>query len=628
MEEDITFNKLITKLNEFQKRHPQLNSFGFGNLIEFGKDVENTTPLYPLMFVVPQGITYQESLTQYSLQIFFADRLNDDNDGSVSIVSSMSQIARDLLGVLKLNEDFMYLGDYNFPVTAAPFLERFNDVLAGVSLTLNIDVSDYLDICQLNEYLEPTPTDFIMVVDTTQNGSPSDEMRLPIDISNGTIDWGDGNVDTNVTSTISSTLNHTYSTPGIYTIKISPELTRVSFSGGDDRRKLIDIKNWGLTSWSSMDGAFRDCQNLDISATDVPDLSNVTSMNQMFRICKNLKFNSSVGNWDVSNVSNMNFLFDDTLFNQDISNWDVSNVTTMSSMFANSPFNQPIGNWNVSKLTTMVGMFQNSDFNQPIGDWDVSNVSSLFNTFRNASSFNQDLSKWNTSKVGLMTSTFEGTNFNQDISEWDTSNVGRFDGMFKNSPFNQPIGNWDVSRCVIFSSMFEGTPFNQPIGDWDVSDGLNFQGMFQNSQFNQPIGNWNPSKATNLSNLFRFNTNFNQDISQWNVSTIQFFNAMFDGSTSFNQNLGDWNLRINGIVCPNMFNNSGLSPENYSRTLIGWANYVNSNNDKPSNVFSFGAVGLQYNNIVYGGNPYDNAVDARNYLVNTANWNITDGGQL
>lgn len=158
MEQDITFNKLITKLEEFQKRHPQLNSFGFGNLIEFGKDIDNTAPLYPLMFVVPQAITYEEPLTQYSLQIFFADRLNDDNDGSVSIVSSMSQIARDLLGTLKLNEDFRYLGDYDFPVTAAPFLERFNDVLAGVSITLNLNVGDYLDICQLNEYIDNTLT--------------------------------------------------------------------------------------------------------------------------------------------------------------------------------------------------------------------------------------------------------------------------------------------------------------------------------------------------------------------------------------------------------------------------------------------------------------------------------------
>ncbi|MDC0142023.1 BspA family leucine-rich repeat surface protein [bacterium] len=44
-------------------------------------------------------------------------------------------------------------------------------------------------------------------------------------------------------------------------------------------------------------------------------------------------------------------------FNQDIGNWNVSNVTTMKSMFNDTPFNQNIGGWNVSKVTDMGGMF-------------------------------------------------------------------------------------------------------------------------------------------------------------------------------------------------------------------------------------------------------------------------------
>jgi len=36
-----------------------------------------------------------------------------------------------------------------------------------------------------------------------------------------------------------------------------------------------------------------------------------------------------------------------TTFNQDIGNWDVSNVTDMSGMFADTTFNQDIGNWDV-----------------------------------------------------------------------------------------------------------------------------------------------------------------------------------------------------------------------------------------------------------------------------------------
>ena len=159
MEEYITFKKLMDKLEEFANRHPNINSFGYGNLVEFGKDIDNTAPLYPLMFIVPQGITYNNAVTQYSLQIFFADRLNDDLEGSISIISEMSLITKDLLGIFKLDDEYMYIADYDFPINSQPFQERFDDVLAGVTSTINFNVSDYLDICQLEPLVNhPTPT--------------------------------------------------------------------------------------------------------------------------------------------------------------------------------------------------------------------------------------------------------------------------------------------------------------------------------------------------------------------------------------------------------------------------------------------------------------------------------------
>ena len=49
----------------------------------------------------------------------------------------------------------------------------------------------------------------------------------------------------------------------------------------------------------------------------------------------------------------MSNLFDDLdKFNGDISKWDVSNVTDMSFMFCGCrSFNQPLANWDVSKVT-------------------------------------------------------------------------------------------------------------------------------------------------------------------------------------------------------------------------------------------------------------------------------------
>ena len=53
----------------------------------------------------------------------------------------------------------------------------------------------------------------------------------------------------------------------------------------------------------------------------------------------NPKFNRDISNWDVSNVTNMSYMFYGcTNFNQDISNWNVSNVINMGSMFLNVLF--------------------------------------------------------------------------------------------------------------------------------------------------------------------------------------------------------------------------------------------------------------------------------------------------
>ena len=81
--------------------------------------------------------------------------------------------------------------------------------------------------------------------------------------------------------------------------------------------------------------------------------------------------------WDVSNITDMSFMFfDATNFNQPLNNWDVSNVTDTAHMFNNAQnFNQPLNDWDVSNVTDTAYMFNNAqNFNQPLNDWDVSNI--------------------------------------------------------------------------------------------------------------------------------------------------------------------------------------------------------------------------------------------------------------
>ena len=84
------------------------------------------------------------------------------------------------------------------------------------------------------------------------------------------------------------------------------------------------------------------------------DVSNITDMSYMFR---SSKFNGDISQWDVSNFTNMCCMFKGSEFNSDISKWNVSNVKDMRYMFYKSEFNGDISKWNVSKVTNMSDMF-------------------------------------------------------------------------------------------------------------------------------------------------------------------------------------------------------------------------------------------------------------------------------
>ena len=112
----------------------------------------------------------------------------------------------------------------------------------------------------------------------------------------------------------------------------------------------------------------------------------------------------------------------------DISSWDVSNVTDMSFMFSGIGLNSFVGDindWNVSGVANMSFMFDdNEKFNQDISNWNVQNVTNMQRMFSQANAFNQDISKWNVSKVKNMESMFKrATSFNQNLNPWEVGNV-------------------------------------------------------------------------------------------------------------------------------------------------------------------------------------------------------------
>ena len=199
-------------------------------------------------------------------------------------------------------------------------------------------------------------------------------------------------------------------------------------------------------------------------------------------------------------------------------------------------------------------------------------------------------------------------NFHQAVDECLATNP--VDGLCTNSEYGA-MPDWDVSKVTDMDRAFDGRDvFNVDISNWDVSNVTNMSSMFINAtSFNQPLNNWNVSNVTNMFQMFTIASVFNQDLNSWDVSSVTNMSSMFFYATSFNQSLNNWDIS-SVINMQEMFSYSSLSTDNYDGVLNSW-----SQQDVISGVI-LRAIGVNY----------CNGEDARQNLIDTYGWIITDDG--
>ena len=164
-------------------------------------------------------------------------------------------------------------------------------------------------------------TSFITTWRTT---TTNETITIPTDGGSGynyDISTSDGQTFTGVTGSQAIT----FASAGDYDVSISGAFPRIYFNNGLERAKILDIKQWGNIAWTSFLKSFFGCVNLQLTATDSPNLSNAPTLQNMFRGCVSL--NPSISHWDVSNITNMRALLQQTLFNQNIGSWDITSVS-------------------------------------------------------------------------------------------------------------------------------------------------------------------------------------------------------------------------------------------------------------------------------------------------------------
>jgi surface protein len=224
-----------------------------------------------------------------------------------------------------------------------------------------------------------------------------------------------------------------------------------------------------------------------------------------------------------------------------------------------SSFNQDIGNWNVSNVTNMSVMFYGaSSFNQPIGTWNTTNVTNMYHMFYGASSFNKTISYdstnqyWNTSNVTNMDQMFYGaTNFNNGGASEDTTH---------------PM-NWIVSQfntVPVFFSVdsnltFSGSSYNSPFSgngyvpdthyqiEITISGTTVFTGMYTVNGLNFVTAFYNNTNPTN--NILVLDSAYGADYS--NVLDGGYINISSIPNIDSQYGAVEWQLALNELYYKN-----------------------------------------------------------------------------
>lgn len=541
----------------------------------------------------------------------------------------------------------------------------------------------------------PDTGSFVSIWNTTKTSAGSStaaQITLPLE-STGTynfiVDWGDNSTST-ITVWNQAQTTHTYTTPGVYKIKITGTCYGWRFNNTGDRLKFISVQQWGTGFRLGNSSAnFSGCSNLLLDyVRDVLDLTGTTTFASLFNACTSLRGVGRINEWNTANITDMSTTFQNAInFDDNIGGWNVTNVTTFAYFLhcnnaARGKFNNrgssSIKNWNTTNVTTMEGMFAYQRFfNQDIGTkvvtvngntytaWDIKNVTNL-NFFLIISTFSgvfnnggsDSIKNWNTSKVTTLRGCFQNqASFNQDIgtkvvtvngstyTAWDTANVTTIaflfnslitDGVYNNAG-SDSIKNWNTSKMTDIHQAFTGLPyFNQDVSTKTVTvNGVTYTA-------------WDTTLVTDMSYLFftypspRLGGVFNQDISNWNVGNVTNIVGLLAHQKLFNQPLNTWNTaKVTNMG--DVFTNATA----FNQSISDWkVNLVTTFTDdygfmagKTANDYSTAnydalLIGwasrtvLANKSINFGTIKYTPAATAARAVLTSApnNWTIVDGG--
>ena len=165
----INYKQILANLSSIAYHHPQIESFGFGDLAQCTNDlVTKQEPRYTRMYIVTGEVRLNENHLHYRFSIIIMDRVDDDQSNQSEVMSDTLETVMDVWTIL-LQSFTAAQGNFSWDLVVDenpdiyPFLERFETILGGWTLNVSFQVAFDYNSCTppvLNNFQFPEDQQF------------------------------------------------------------------------------------------------------------------------------------------------------------------------------------------------------------------------------------------------------------------------------------------------------------------------------------------------------------------------------------------------------------------------------------------------------------------------------------
>ena len=206
----MTYKELVDSIKTVVDNHLILRDFGYGAITDIKTVDEGVRVNYPYAFLNPTQSTRTGQTITYRFNLIVMDVAQEDpTDGFknyLKVQSDCQQYIDDILAELRFGtplNDF----DLTLNVNLTPFKERFQDTVAGMTATLEIEIPFALNAC-----IAPYPGGPTTTTTTTTTQAPPTEWGI-LTLPDQTIDPDPSGISVNSNTPTTDTFNRWNNNP-------------------------------------------------------------------------------------------------------------------------------------------------------------------------------------------------------------------------------------------------------------------------------------------------------------------------------------------------------------------------------------------------------------------------------